>query len=628
MDKIYKMHRYRILKFFFLTVLYTAVIIGVFILQFKTETIIARNIGGMELSLSSAKDKDNNDILKNRFRIDYEGLTFSSEANAPASARIAGKEEPEPLVLESWTKNSGNEINLRFGGGASISFTSYKSNANNATESTSTGPLLSITAELPENYESISIPYTISNAYSISQGVIQGKTKDESGSLTLQRDEDYFKLSGPRFSSTASTGSMTLAKATPAAFYTSFIPVREFLFESVAGLPLTDDNSYSATKTAFKRELRSKFQSVLDTKSSFTEKAAVAYIADMAQDNKFNIALNSIPSTFKNSPVRTYLSTPYLANIIPLSNGLRTREATLAAAVKNAVSTKSLAFFSQDGLTDYLLIHKRDTGITDALAIPAVLDESQITLKEASAILSVYVALDSQDATFADSLGPAIEKCLSVIRKYLTLDDTMLTVGKRSDAEDGDAAVPPEAELSRTDKILLGQALRDYGDTIGDTAIQETGNLLVNQELQDTASLSLTEMGELYPRIIQENRFYPHVQILGYYGKKAVWAWTCAPNIDYKVAASGTTDVNIDFTLSYTHYVTFTGIPTFHSRIQIQNLDFHTDKNFEIYNSSGFVYDEVQQTLYLKSRHKSRLELIRLFCDPAPGFVSVTHPSS
>gem|GEM_PF-765136 len=622
------MHRYRILKFFFLTALYTAVIIGVFILQFKTETIIARNIGGMELSLSSAKDKDNNDILKNRFRIDYDGLTFRSEANTPASARIAGQEEPEPLVLESWTKNSGNEISLRFGGGASISFTSYKSNASDSAEGASSSPLLSITAELPENYESIAIPYTIAPSYTVSQGQEQGKAKDDTGSLTLQRGDDYFKLSGPRFASAASEGLVTLARATPAAFYTSFVPVREFQFESVAGLPLSDDSSYSSTKAAFKKELRNRFQSALDAKSSFSEKAAVAYIADMAQDSKFNIALNSIPSSFKNSSARTYLSAPYLANIIPLSSGLRTREASLAAAVRNAVSTKSLAFFSQEGLTDYLLIHKLDAGIKDALAIPAALDESQITLREASAILGVYVALDSQDATFADSLGPAIDKCLSVIRKYLTLDGTVLTVGKRSDAdaEEGTAAAQ-EAELSRTDRILLGQALRDYGDTIGDTAIQETGNLLVNQELHDTASLSLAELGELYPRIIRENRFYPHVQILGYYGKKAAWAWTCAPNIDYKVAAGGTTDVNIDFTLSYTHYVIFTGIPTFHSRIQIQNLDFHTDKNFEVYNSSGFVYDEGQQTLYLKSRHKSKLELIRLFCDPAPGFVSVTHPA-
>ena len=108
------MHRYRILKFLFLAALYSVVIIGVFILQFKTETIIARNIGGMELSLSSAKDKDNNDILRNRFRIEYDGLTFSSEANAPATAAIPGKEEPEPLVLESWSKDSGNEIKLKF----------------------------------------------------------------------------------------------------------------------------------------------------------------------------------------------------------------------------------------------------------------------------------------------------------------------------------------------------------------------------------------------------------------------------------------------------------------------------------------------------------------------------------
>ncbi len=620
------MHRYRILKFFFLTALYAAVIIGVFILQFKTETIIARNIGGMELSLSSAKDKDNNDILRNRFRIEYEGLTFSSEANAPALARISGKEEPEPLVLESWAKNSGNEINLRFGGGASISFTSHKSN--NDAESASSGPLLSITAELPENYESISFPYAISDSYTVSQGVLQGNNKEDTGSLTLQRGDDYFKISGPSFASAASSGLITFAKSAPAAFYTSFVPVREFQFESVANLPLTDEASYGSTQAKLKNTLRSKFQSALDSKSSFTEKAAVAYIADMAQDSKFNIALNSIPATYKKSPSRTYLSTPYLANVIPLSGSLRSRHSSLGAAVKNASSSKKLDFFAQEGISDYLLIHKKDAGIKEALSIPASMDESQITLRDAIAILSVYVALDSQDASFADNLGPAIEKCLAVIRKHLTLDGTTIVVGKRSDAKETEAETSEtEKELSQMEKIQLGQALRDYGDTIGDTAILETGNLLVNQELQDISSLGLNDLGELYPLLLKENRFYPHIQILGYYGSKAVWAWTCAPNIDYKVAANGTTDITIDFTLSYTHYVIFSGLPTFHMNIQIQNLQFHTDKNYEIYNSSGFVYDENMKTLYLKSRHKSRLELIRLGCDPAPGFVSVTHPA-
>lgn len=624
------MHRYRILKFFFLAALYSAVIIGVFILQFKTETIIARNIGGMELSLSSAKDKDNNDILKNRFRIDYDGLTFSSEPNSGATASVSGKEEPEPLVLESWSKDSGNEIKLRFGGGASISFTSYQSNASVSTEGASSGPLLSITAELPENYESISVPYTISNDYDIELGQAgrQKQGKDDTGSLTLRRGDDYFKLSGPTFKSASNSGMITLARAAPAAFYTSFVPVWEFQFESVADLPLTDEDSYASRKAALKKELRSKFQAALDSHASLSEKAVVAYLAEMAHDSKFNVALNSLPSSFKSSPSRTYLSTPYLANVIPLSGGLRRKEASLGTAVKNAVSSKDISFFQMDGLSDWLLIHKMDAGVKEALALPAAMDESQLSLRDAAAIIGVYVALDSQDATFADNLGPSIEKCLSVVRKYLTLDGTVLAVGKRQDSgDDEENAAKAEKELTRIERILLGQTLRSYGDTIGDGAIMETGNLLINQDMQDMTSLSLADLSDLYPRLITENRFYPHVQVLGYYGKKAVWAWTCAPNIDYKVAASGMTDINIDFTLSYTHYVTFSGIPTFHNKIQIQNLDFHTDKNYEIYNSSGFVYDEPAQAFYLKSRHKSKLELIRLFCDPAPGFVSVTHPA-
>ena len=47
---------------------------------------------------------------------------------------------------------------------------------------------------------------------------------------------------------------------------------------------------------------------------------------------------------------------------------------------------------------------------------------------------------------------------------------------------------------------------------------------------------------------------------------------------------------------------------------------FRTDPRFEIYNSSGYVYQNANKSLLIKSRHKSKTELIRLFCDPVSNF--------
>ena len=53
------------------------------------------------------------------------------------------------------------------------------------------------------------------------------------------------------------------------------------------------------------------------------------------------------------------------------------------------------------------------------------------------------------------------------------------------------------------------------------------------------------------------------------------------------------------------------GIEEFES-IYIYDLKFRTDHRFETYNSSGYIHKKDSNTLLLKSRHKSEVEIIRL----------------
>ena len=149
--------------------------------------------------------------------------------------------------------------------------------------------------------------------------------------------------------------------------------------------------------------------------------------------------------------------------------------------------------------------------------------------------------------------------------------------------------------------------------------IEDTGRLLASQNLTEETLGNLQTLAELYP-LIAENKFYPHMQILGYYGSECVWAWTSASSIRYALMPGGVVNINIDFPLTYSHYILMKGVPTFHANIEIQGLRFRTDPRFESYNSSGYVYNEITKTFYLKSRHKSQVELVRLFCDRASNF--------
>ena len=64
------------------------------------------------------------------------------------------------------------------------------------------------------------------------------------------------------------------------------------------------------------------------------------------------------------------------------------------------------------------------------------------------------------------------------------------------------------------------------------------------------------------------------------------------------------------------------GIRPFY-RIQIHEIDFRTDPRFEMYNSSGYVYDERTRTLLLKMKHKKDDEDIVFFLGRPPEPVPV-----
>ncbi len=609
------MHKHRIINFLGLTVLYTAVIIGIFVLQFKTETIISRMIGGMEVSLSSTQDKDGNEVMKNQYRITYKGLTFVSNENNPVTASVSKENgTDQTLVLSSWEQDENDVLHLIFEDGTKLSFSTVKKDSSD--KSGSQDSSLYITVDIPENYEVISIPYSISDIYSV------GKGDECTLILKDEKDNTNFMFAGPQFEYGTSSekklasGVMSFSRDSKIASCRSFVPVTKFEFASVEGLPLTDAASYKQTKSAIKSNVRTLFNAAVaeDSNAKLSEKEIVAYVADMAEASKFNMSLNAVPASFKSGRAKSYLSIPYFADMVSLNESLRSRCDFFAASLKNAVANRDLNLFTLDGIADYLLLEKKTTIAVQAMSIPVL----EPTFLQAVGVLDTYSKIDAVDPSFADYLGPSVAACLDVVSQYMSLENNRIIVGKKLGADSGDES--QDINLTRVQKILIGQTLINYGDTVGDNAVMATGYMIVNQEA-DVKNMTLAEIGEIYHPVIKDNRFYPHIQILGYYGTRPVWAWTCAPKIDYKVSEDGITDMSIDFTNTYTHYVVVTGLPTFHMNIEIQQLKFRSDKNFEKWNSSGFVYDEDLNTLYLKSRHKSKVELIRLFCDPASNYV-------
>ena len=169
-----------------------------------------------------------------------------------------------------------------------------------------------------------------------------------------------------------------------------------------------------------------------------------------------------------------------------------------------------------------------------------------------------------------------------------------------------------DTNLSVLAAVSIGDSFIQYGIASSNANIEKCGYLIVNSYISDLAGLDLRTMCEIYPLVVHDNSYYPHFEKVRVLNGNTVWAWTIAQSIKLTQDENSTLYIDIDFPLGLTHYVILAGINPFR-RIQIYNMDFRTDPQFEIYNSSGYVYRSAMRALLLKSRHKSQHEIVKLF---------------
>ena len=87
-----------------LLAVYAVVIIGIFIVQFKNDSIISEKLGSLHITLFESVAEDNSVSLKNKMNVMFNGITFSASDENPATVMIGNKKQPISLV--SWKKLS------------------------------------------------------------------------------------------------------------------------------------------------------------------------------------------------------------------------------------------------------------------------------------------------------------------------------------------------------------------------------------------------------------------------------------------------------------------------------------------------------------------------------------------
>ena len=316
----------------------------------------------------------------------------------------------------------------------------------------------------------------------------------------------------------------------------------------------------------------------------------------MAEKGNFNEALDVVPQSFKRSALRTFLSAPYFDTLARINEPLQAQLKTYGEMIVRANEGSYFDVFNVRFIADYMCMHPGSESVRSLLAHVAQADVSECSVQQVTGILNVYNELEAKNPELANILAPVAIRCVEKIQSSTALDEHSVTIAEKG------------TFLSVIQAVQAGDAVYRYGSIIKNPGYMAGGRLIINSYLKDSASFDLRTLGELYPVVVHNNTFYPHFEVLSFNNGKAVWA------------------LNIDFPLSYTHYLIINGIDQF-QQIYIYDMAFRTDYRFETYNSSGYVYQNDFKSLLLKSRHKSQVEQIRLVYSQALHKESVPQAS-
>ncbi|MBP3710183.1 MAG: hypothetical protein J6I73_07280 [Treponema sp.] len=549
---------------------YAIIIVGIFIIQFRSDSIISEKIGALRITLAEVKAEDGSISLRNRMNIHFNGISFIIDEEHPATILYNG--EQHPLTLMLWRKPEPLSAEFMFSDNVALRFS--------ISDDTDTAHL-AVRAMLPNGVEELYLPYELISSAEI---LTQSNTRLQLGI----RNKQWELIAADVEKSTLSfTPHMNSAS------YSYFDATKRFNFESIAYFATANETSYNNTVGIFKQNLIAAFTN--QSNSGITEQEAVSFVAAMSERGRYNEALDAVPSAFRRGTQRTYLSSPYFDSLATMLPSLQQQ----LSSYRDIVSQNTLDAFTVPGIVDYVCMHPNSQAVRAFLATGAMADAQTLTVRQAAGMLNAYNTLAEKNATLAALIESGLPACIEKITNACAVEDEFITI-----SENG-------TFLSVIDAALVGDALIRYGKIANMPAIENGGYLIINSYLMESASFDLRTLAELYPVIVHNNPYYPHFAHMGFDNGEAVWAWTCSTNMTFAKDSMGTITLTIDFPQSYTHYVIINGIRRF-STIYIYNMAFRTDPRFETYNSSGYVFRADTNTMLLKSRHREQIETVRL----------------
>ena len=599
------------------TVLYCSVIFGIFVLQFTKGQTFSLTLGSMAVTGRQERTEAGETLPLLPLHVVSNGLDLYISEQNPVYAVDESDSVSALRVLAYQFYEAEARFSVHCSDDVVISFFSERRGDIDS---------LMVEAVLPAGIKRVLLPWKITQNAGIERAdgkifVRSGKkqyTFTGSFGFDSDRENTAAQLEGPH---------LVLAKAQPFASYKTYLPLEELDITTIPSMVQASAESYTAALNTFSSAVIHAGTQALSSKQ-ITEKTLTAYIAEMGQRGKFAGAMEAAPVQTLARNLRTYLSNPFYDNVQGTHVGLAADDAKKRELYAALIADNSLEIFEQDCLIPFLTDRGTKRSIEGLFRLIEKMDAAQLNARQAAGVLEVWLDCThyylERKALFEDLLSA----CEKKITDALLLIDEGLFLSNDGTYIDSAVALTSARILMRygieqsqvwqsVARMLITSLLRYSGES----AVLPIGFTITGSkstQLVITADDSgMLDAGILYPLLMPDNSWYPHVQSLALQAEAGIWAWTCAQNIEVLENTSKTLVLRIRFPEGQSHYLTLHGIRPFY-RIEMYGIPFRSDVRFEMYNSSGYTYNAGSKILYLKMRHKSEYETIRLLLGSAP----------
>jgi hypothetical protein len=586
-----------------LLVLYCAVFTVLVMIQFTKQGNFTHRVGTMTL-IGQYKAPEGGGVsvdanehpINGEASVFFGGLEFTMGGEAEnEQVTVADSGGTRKSLSPEYVVISGESAAFRFSGGSELVF---------STHFTGGSPELRIAASLAEQAVSLELPFRLlrSSRFRESgngQFVILTEGVNYTFGRSTEGEERQLLLFRPG-------GSVVSYRAVSEK--ESFSP-EDFIVPGAVTRALYDE-----ALTRWRDQSFSLWNRIIA--SGNDEDMVMAYGGEAVKRGNYRAALAAIPPAFLNGSQRTFGSSVYLGRMDTALASFVSLEREKIGRLSRMINERNLDFLKEPHVFEFLAIRGYQNFIEDGASLVRSIDPATLNLDISAGILEGLADYRRYRIRGENPFERLVDQVCYLISEYIRRDP-------RSDRVFVFRGSTADVEFN----LRLGRALELWAENDSDWAGIGRSLILSVLSLTDPSGtvppeLLINEEGEigentgnrigsarLY-RILGPGEYYPHAAGIGA-GVNGIWAWTAASSIN--VTQDGTVlDIAVSFPVGETHDIMIRGIRPF-TKIQLYNIDYRTDPQFERYDSSGWIYAAGEQILILKMKHRTAVEHIRIF---------------